>query len=516
MSYQAPGMLGDDGPADDRVARTEVLARAFADAAGEFFARQKRYEDAIDEAEDRKDRMKVLGIGGVVVGIFLLLFGVVGGNRPSLPLIGSGLLVAAGSGGYAYTQYQDAVERIEENEGNLRRNEPDGEVSFVSQVTVPFYLVPYQDRFMIFDGLNQAPQTRLELANIDGDALTAEGERLEELVDDYQDHLGGSSVVSPEAATQFAPDVAEHGQLERPLLDQMDRMTDIASDVSHDVVDVSVHANDAKSRSIRTLAEQGHFQQGSDLPVVPTRRTAGESEADVNEIRGVEQEAVSGDLLSQAQGQRTFVNETATSFAERLQSNEGTVTDHYDDYSEAVEAAVHRHVCTECLREHVADLDGRLDLVAEILSSETGSLGAALSDRDLDKGYDGQFTEDIRNDIQREIPELSETLKRAYNTLPDLGAGGGHCEIHGDVETARVTDSGAVFGETWRSLYYAFREPIMESADDLERDAEEVRQNKEQKMIDMTQYEQIKERAERQYNQVRSDYEAAKTVERRL
>jgi hypothetical protein len=509
-------MLGDDGPADSRVARTEVLARAFADAAGGFFERRKRYEDAIDEAEDRKDRMRMLGIGGVVVGVLLLVFGAVGGNTPSLPLIGIGLLVAAGAGGYAYTQYQDAVERIEENEENLQRNEPDGEVSFVSQVSVPFYLIPYQERFMIFDGLNQAPRTRLELANIDGDALTAEGDRLEELAADYEAQLGGSAVVSPETAAEFAPDVTEHGQLERPLLEQMDRMTDIASDVSHDVVDVNVHANDAKSRSIRTFAERGHFRQGSDLPVVPTERTADESEADVNEIRGVEQEAVSGDLLSQARDQRTFVNETATAFAERLQSNEGAVTDHYDDYSAAVESATHRHVCTECLRERVADLDGRLDLVGEILSSETGSLGAALKDPDLDEGYEGEFTAGIRNDLQREIPEPTEALKRAYNTLADLGADGGHCEIHGDVETARITDSGPVFGETWRSLYYAFREPIMESADDMERDAEEVRQNKEQKMIDIAQYEQIKERAERDYHQVRSDYEAAKTVERRL
>ncbi len=493
-----------------------MLARAFADAAGEFFERRKQYEDAIDEAEDRKDRMKVIGIGGVGVGVFLVLFGVIGGNSPSLALIGVGLLVAAGSGGYAYKQYQEAVERIEENERNLRENEPDGEVSFVSQVSVPFYLVPYQERFMIFDGLNQAPETRLELANIDGDALTTEGERLEELMDAYEDTLGGESVVSPEFAEQFAPDVADHGRLERPLLDQMDRMTDIASDVSHDVVDVNVHANDAKSESIRRLAERGYLAEGSDLPGVPTRRSAAESEAEVDEIRGVEQEAVSGDLLSQAREQRTFVNERATAFAERLQTNEQAVTDHYDAYAETVDAAVHRHVCAECLADRVEDIDGRLDLVSEILSSETGSLGAALSDRDLDEGYDGEFTEKIRNDIQREIPELSEELKRAFNTLPDMGSDGGHCEIHGDVETARVPDSGAVFGETWRSLYYAFREPIMESADDLERDAEEVRQNKEQKMIDMTQYEQIKERAERDYHQVRSDYEAAKTVERRL
>jgi len=509
-------MLGDDGPVDDRVARTEVLARAFADAAGDFFERRKQYEDAIEEAESEKDRMKMIGIGGVGIGVLLLVVGVAGGDGASLPLIGIGLLVAAAGGAYAYTQYQAAEERIEENRRNLRENEPDGEVSFVSQVTVPFYLVPYQERFMIFDGLDQAPETRLELANIDGDALTSEAERYEEMIDTFEETLGGESVVSPEFAEQFAPDVAEHGRLERPLLDRIDAMTDVASSVSHDVVNVNVHANDTKSESIRSFAERGAFREGSDLPSVPTRRSAAESEAAVDEIRGVEQEAVSGDLLSQAREQRTFVNETATEFAERLQTNEEAVGDHYDAHAESVETAVHRHVCAECLAERTEDIDSRLNLVSEILSSETGSLGAALSDRDLDEGYDGKFTEKIRNDIQREIPELSETLKRAYNTLPELGAGGGHCEVHGEVQTTPVPDGGAIFGETWRSLYYAFREPIMESAEDLERDAEEVRQNKEQKMIDMTQYEQIKERAERDYHQVRSDYEAAKTVQRRL
>jgi hypothetical protein len=516
MSYQVPGMLGDDGPADRGVARTEVLARGFADAAGEFFERRKRYEDAIDEAEEQKRRMKLIGAGGVAVGVALLVFGAIGGGSPSLPLIAIGVAVAAGTGLFAYTKFQDAVERIDENRRNIAENEPDGEVTFVSQVAVPFYLVPYQDQFMIFDGLNQAPETRLELANIDGDALTEEGAQLEELIDTYESELAGASVVSPGFAEQFAPAVAEHGQLERPLLDQLDTMTDIASDVSHETVEVNVHANDVKSGSMRTFAQRGRFMEGSDLPTVPTQRSAAESETAVGEIRGVEQEAVSGDLLSQAREQRRFVNETATGFAERLQSNEEEVTDHYDEYADGVDAAVHRHVCADCLSERVEALDNRLDLVSEILSSETGSLGAALSDQDLNLGYDGEFTETIRNDIQREIPALSSELKRAFTSLPELGGDDGHCEIHGDVETVRVPDSGPIFGETWRSLYHAFREPIMESAADLERDAEEVRQNKEQKMIDMTQYEQIKERAERDFHQVKSDYEAAAAVERRL
>ena len=68
----------------------------------------------------------------------------------------------------------------------------------------------------------------------------------------------------------------------------------------------------------------------------------------------------------------------------------------------------------------------------------------------------------------------------------------------------------------WRSLYYAFRGPIMDSVDDLEQEAEDIRQNKEQKMVDLTQYEQIKDEAEQRYYEVKSDYEAARSIEESL
>ena len=47
MSYQSPGMLDGGETVDRERARTEVLARAFDDAAGEYFDRQKRYEGTV-------------------------------------------------------------------------------------------------------------------------------------------------------------------------------------------------------------------------------------------------------------------------------------------------------------------------------------------------------------------------------------------------------------------------------------------------------------------------------------
>jgi len=72
MSYQAPGMLDTEEVVDRKRARTEVLARAFDDAAGGYFNRQKRYEDNISEAEDNRDQMKLVGIGAVVAGFVVV------------------------------------------------------------------------------------------------------------------------------------------------------------------------------------------------------------------------------------------------------------------------------------------------------------------------------------------------------------------------------------------------------------------------------------------------------------
>jgi len=189
--------------------------------------------------------------------------------------------------------------------------------------------------------------------------------------------------------------------------------------------------------------------------------------------------------------------------------------DHFASYSDGTETAMQKHVCEECLDDEIDTIVDELSLVSEILE-EGGSLGRALGDEDLDKGTDEEFTERIKADIQDRIPEMVPRLKEAYNNLADLGPEGGFCDVHDSVDTVAVEDSGAVFGEVWRSLYYEFREPIIDSVEDMEKDAEEVRQKKEQKMIDLTQYEQIKDDVKREFETVKSEYDAARTVERRL
>lgn len=513
MSYQAPGMLDGGETVDREHARTEVLARAFDDAAGGYFDRQKRYEDNVSEAEDDRDQMQLVGAGAAVVGLALVVVGFV--VMENLVVSGVGFLAGAAVAAFAYTQYQDAEERIEQNERDLAANEPDGEVTFVSQIGVPMYLVPYKDDHMVFDGLDTAPERTLDLANIDADTLLGQQDALDEQKAAYDDLLADETVVSPERLAEFAPNAREHRQLERPLLERIDAMTDVASDIDRDTISASVCANDQKSRSVASLARSDLLERG-DLPTVETRKSMGECEAVVDDIRGVEEQAVSGDMLDQAQECRDRVDGIATELGRRLQGNESTVSDHYHSHAETVDTQLHKHVCEECLAERVEAIVDELGLVDQILSSEAGSLGTALSDEDLDRGTDDEFTARIRSDIEDAVPSIDDDLKRAYNRLDALGPESGYCEVHGDVETVPVADSGALFGEVWRSLYYAFREPIMDSVEDLEQEAEEIRQTKEQKMVDLTQYEQIKDEAEQRYFEVKSDYEAARKVEESL
>jgi hypothetical protein len=373
---------------------------------------------------------------------------------------------------------------------------------------------------MVFDGLKTAPETTLDLANIDADALISKQEELSAYKEVYDEVLAEETVVSPDLIEEFAPEVRDHRRLERPLLDRIDTMTDIAADIERDTITANVCANDQRSQSVADLARKDLLSSNGELPTVETRHSMAECEAVVDEIRGVEEQAVSGDMLDQAEQSRERVDGIATELARRLQTNESRVEDHYEAHADHVDAAVEKHVCQDCLADRIDAIVDELGLVDQILSSEAGSLGTALSDRDLDRGTEeeeGQaFTEKIRADIEDAVPELEGELRRAYNRLDDLGREGGYCEIHGEVETEPVPDSGALFGEVWRSLYYAFRDPIMESVDDLEQEAEDIRQNKEQKMIDLTQYEQIKDEAEQRYYEIKSDYETARNIERRL
>ena len=513
MSYQAPGMLDGGETVEREHARTEVLARAFDDAAGDYFDRQKRYEDNVSEAEDDRDRMKLVGGGAAVAGLALVVVGFV--VMENAVVAGVGFLAGVAVAAYAYTQYQDAEERIEANRADLRANEPDGEVTFVSQIGVPMYLVPYKDDHMVFEVLDTAPERTLDLANIDADSLLAQQDALDEQKAVYDDLLADETVVSPDRLAKFAPNAGEHRRLERPLLERVDAMTAVANDIERDTISASVCANDQKSRSIGSLA-RGNLLERGDLPTVETRKSMGECEAVVDDIRGVEEQAVSGDMLDQARECRERVDGIATKLGRRLQDNESTVSGHYDAHAETVDTQLHKHVCEECLADRVEAIVDELGLVDQILSSEAGSLGTALSDKDLDRGTDEAFTDRIRGDIEEAVPSIDEDLKRAYNRLDALGPDSGYCAVHGDVETVPVADSGALFGEVWRSLYYAFRDPIMDSVEDLEQEAEDIRQNKEQKMVDLTQYEQIKDEAEQRYYEVKSDYEAARSVEESL
>jgi hypothetical protein len=503
-------MFDDSNEADPEKARTEVLAQAFDDAAGEYFSRIENYEDNISEARAERTSAKQIGAVAAIAGLVVLAVGFV----LDTPVIGgAGALIGVVGVGYAYTKYAGASERIRENEQNIEQNEPDGEVTFVSQVGVPLYLAPYRDEHMIFDGLDNAPQTSLELANIDGDTLVSEGERLDRRQQDFEKQMSGAGSVSPEFVEEFSPDVTEHRGIEQPLVDQIDRMSEVMESTSRETVDINVHANNQKTKSVRVLAREGHLRSHGDLRLVETRRSADETEALVNDIRGVEAEAISGDTLDQAEKQHERVDEIATGHVRRLRTNSERIQEHFESYSDSVARSMHKYVCEECLKDEIESITDEFGLVDEIL--ETGSLGNALSDEDLDDENEN-FTQQIREDIGERIPELDDRLKKAYNTLDDLGADGGHCETHERVDTTEVADSGAVFAEVWDSLYDALREPMLNRADELESSAEDIRQQKEQEMVDLTQYEQIKNDAMHEYESAKSDYDAARTLEREL
>ena len=496
----------------EETARTEVLAKAFSEAAGDFFERWKGYEDAIREAEKRKNKMRNIGIGGVLAGAGLILLGLL--VLDTVAVSAAGFLVAAAAGIYAYMQYQDAEEKIEQNEQKIEDNEPDGSVSFVSKIHVPFYLVPYEeDSYMIFDGLDTASETNIQLSNIDGDELESASNDLTEVKEIYDEYVSDAGVIDPEFAEKVSPNVTEHRVMEYPMVDQMNRMTEIASDLDVTEVDAAVHANDTKSESVKTLLEKNVCTEANGVKTVETRKEMAECEDVINQIKGVEEQAVSGDILDRAKSHRRKVREISEELEISLGSNRKVVDDHYSEFEEKHSSLTQKSVCADCFEEKVDEIADELNLVDQVLGAETGSFGAALNDEDIDQ-IDPEFRRRIREEISEDLPQLEGELLNSYNGLEDIH--GDTCEKHDNAGKIQVSDMGDLFGEVWRSMYYSYRKPILDKAEDLEKEAEDIRDSKEQKMIDLSQYEQIKDSYEREYQSIKSEYDAARMTEERL
>lgn len=508
MTYYTPGIFADGEAVGEKRARTEILAEAFNDAAGEYFDRQHQYEQALEAAKERKARMQNIGI---VAAIFALFFLIIGASAGSVQVIALGVGVGLVGCGYAYMQFQNAKEEIERQQQNLEYNQPDGSVSFVSQIAVPFYLVPYDEQHMIFDGLRNAPETSITLSHIDGEAVLQQRDELENTVDYYEEAIEGEAVLQPKDLDDIDFDVRSHRQLERPIAKQIDDITEVVRDTETETVSVSVHANNTVSKSIRQLAQQNQLRENGGLSVGPTRISLSECENIVTDMRGFEDEAASGDILDQMDENRKDVMKLTQQFVDRLENNQRTVDTHFDSYGNIQQLAAHKHVCRECFDQVVKRVENRYDLVEEVLSSETGSFGEAMGDEDLGE----EFENKIKNDIREQFPELSEDLRRAFNTLPDI-SDSQYCGKHEHIETVAVHQSGQLFGPVWRNLYYAFRDPILERARDLEKDAEDVRQSKEQKMIDLEQLKQTRDSIESEYQKVDAQYQTAKKIEGRI
>lgn len=521
MDYVTPGLFDQGDPVARERARTEVLAHAFADVAGGYFERQKDYEDAIAQAQNDRESAKRIRLVAAAAGAFVALLGLlIATQAASFGVVVLLLGVGAALAGvwYARRQIEAAEKQIDSQRAKMEANEPDGEVKFVSQITVPFYLVPYGSKHMVFDGLGSAPETRLDLATLDGDALVDRWDDLSEVHVDYQDHIAGEDVVSPEYAAAFADDVEDHRLLEQPIADRIDDMTAVVDDMEVQEISVNVHANDRQSRSISSLAADGHLRQGSDLPSAEVSQSLSECEGIVRDIRGVEQKAVSGDMLDAARDHRENVAKIAESTLDRLEGNREATARHGTAYGDALEESVARHVCERCLAEETDRVIEELSLVNTVFSSNT-SFGVALDDDDLNDAEttgDESFKQSIRTELGEFLPEPETEFARAFNRLPDLGADGGHCSRHGEVSTTAVSESGVVFGEVWRSLYYTFRDPILESAGQLEEEAENIRQHKEQQKMDLADYEQARDSYELQYKSMQSEYETAEQLEENL
>jgi hypothetical protein len=510
MPYRTRGVFAGDESVASETARTAVLAKAFNDAAGEYFEREHEYEQGIETNREQIQSLRLVVGAAVVVGIALALVG------RSLPSVAVGAVVALAGVGYSYLRYARLKDEIRQYQEQMAINSPDGSVSTVAQVGVPFYLVPYDEEYLIFDGLGETPTNEIELAQIDTDRLTAQQEELANLVDVYDESLHGNHVTSPEYLDEVVPDASDHRELERPLAAKIDEMRATVKHPETEQRSVAAHGTNTVAQSIASLSAADELLPETDLPELSTDPSRADWDQAVADARGLRHDALDETTLAPIREASEHARELTDPAVERLETNQEAVEAHYEAHTGIIDETTHKQTCRECLLERCDRLAEELSLLEEVLDETTGEFGATLDDPDLKEvAADGGVTaqQEVQGEITAALPTASEELRKAYNSLPDL-ADDVFCPEHGETERVSVPADGVLFGAVWRCLYDEFREGVLEAAEELESTALQRREQKEEDMVNLAQYEGISDLLEREYRNVEAQEATAAKIDR--
>ena len=448
---------------------------AFSLVSREFFQRQALHEHEFATASGRKSRGRLvmtISIVSLTSGLMLTIINPIAGLLLALLLT---LPVFA----YGYFRiYRPAVRSMAEHSQALASLKPEGQVTFLSKVYVPFYLIPYRTDPMVFDGLcagERIPPLKLIYPPTDeiGSALAD----FERNAFDYNLLASGADVLSSRDLVR-SDEKAIHRKFPESgvseALVKLRRSTDCGNWGPPLTLEFSIH----KGGSILLATIDRLLMNARHAPLRPTVElsyAANGARLLVTALKGIEAELVDRGLSDIVADWKARITSGLDPIEKLLARNLEQLRNFHSRFLGHTSAMILRQVCNQCVEERKkggrGNWEEEYDLAQKVLQRFRSSLESTKSVRHEVESL-------IRNEIKADLTKVrlpNGTIEQfpleARLSLPHLVWEGNwdrdqwSCEgdrKHAVDKPQELSAYSEVFAHTGGELWEELKRPVLE------------------------------------------------------
>ena len=491
---------GGNAPIDSKEEEAEVLALAFSLASREFFKNQYEHETKLEEAKILKKSGSLnvgLSLIPILLGIVLLLI------FPGLFFAGiSALTIGVIWLAYAmFSKYRPGTMKIEECTEALKKLRPEGKVEFVSKLNLPFYIVPYSQGSMVFDGAQSGQNQRIDLFNLPAEEARIGISDLETAIETFSNVSQTRQRLSAIDATQQNLTVSGERTLEQPIIDVMKKLKTITDEQNwiKQTIDFHLHRPETEiSKTLCWLSPSAYPTK--DVTPIATSYFIEQSRKIITDLKGVEAVARDADLVSLIANEwAPSIRDSTLSVEKRLRDNIENLNRYRNDLFQNMNLMVHRQLCPECIREILrSDWKEEYDLEKKLLKFFESSLDSMTLN--AKETIETKFRNDIHADLitirMKEHDIMFPNEGKLSLPQPTLENRIWHCEKHPAAkpeemakEIKFLSSYSDVFAHTGDRLWNELERPVLDKAYATNETATEFRQRYRGYLISLAPYE---------------------------
>ncbi|MCS7109480.1 MAG: hypothetical protein NZ903_01640 [Candidatus Micrarchaeota archaeon] len=441
-------------PLEEDEEMAEIFSRAFYEITKDYFKLKFEREKTIESLKNNRKK-------NMVVGIFVTLLGLVlsFASPGFVILFVIGLIIVF----YSNRKYQKLIKEVEDAIANQR---PEGEITFISKVYIPFYVFPYNGGSIVFDGINAGDKKLIELVSINTSELIKNVNKLEIEVEKLKSL--GKDAIEIGKIQEYDEKIIWNKILENRVVDILLNIKNVIRNFSVKQFEFYAHQPDSNIiRSLKYLFDKNLFQELGDVNTVPLTLSFDQAVRNISELKGLEIEASVRDLKELLDSCATRIDRSINSLLNELQQNVNLVKNYYMSLYNTTDAFTSKYLCSKChaVDESEYDISG----IIEKGLRRTISILEEFGDENTVK----KIREDLRSlkETGLEIPkELVSATPSGYNVafIDELGNVKFRCITHGDEIPIVKTIAGSdVLARVSTYVFNELKRPVIEKADEL-------------------------------------------------